>query len=167
MKLFIRILLINLLLLSFLNSTELVEKMYNKRYYQYDKYFEKYAKKYDIPFLLLKAIALTENAPLKKDLVLKNKNGTLDLGLMQINTVHMKKFGINKYYLLHPEVNIHAAAILIAEIIKKHGYSWDSIGRYHSKTMKYKIKWVNRVKTHIKQMVKYDKRHNFYKQISR
>jgi len=161
MKLFIRVIIINLVLLSCLNSTELVEKVYNKNFYQYDHYFKKYSKMYNIPFLLLKAIALTENSPLNAHLVCENKNKSKDLGLMQINTIHLNEMGIKPKHLLNPDINIHVAAILLSDLIKKYGYSWDSIGKYHSRTMKHKRKWVKKVKKHITNILKYDKKHHF------
>lgn len=76
----------------------------------------------------------------------KNRNGTYDIGIMQINTVHLPtlaKYGISKNDLWNPETNIHVGAWVLAGCIKKHGYSTkaldcyngDKTGRYSQKVM--------------------------------
>jgi hypothetical protein len=141
-----------LLLTSFLNA----EKF---SYHQYDKLFKKYSEIYNVPFLLLKVIAISENSFLDPNLIKKNKNGTYDIGLFQINTAKItdkELKHIKKEDLKRPEVSTNVAAFILRKIIIEKGYSWDSIGTYHSKTEKYKRKWLKRVKENFKYLKKHE-----------
>ncbi|AJC85528.1 lytic transglycosylase domain-containing protein [Campylobacter sp. RM16704] len=120
-----------------------------ENFYKYDKEFKAAARKYNIPMALLKAIALTENAAFNHNIIGRNKNQTKDYGLMQINSIHLKRYNINKNDIKKPSVNIDIAAKLLHEIIQKHGFSWNAIGRYHSVNDKYKNIWLNKVTKHL------------------
>ena len=76
----------------------------------------------------------------------KNRNGTTDIGIMQINTVHLPtlaKFGITQQNLWHPETNINVGAWVLAGCVNKHGYTYkaldcyngDRTGRYSRKVL--------------------------------
>ncbi|MCV3458588.1 lytic transglycosylase domain-containing protein [Campylobacter lari] len=116
-----------------------------ENFYKYDKDFKAAARKYNIPMALLKAIALTENAAYKHNIIGKNKNQTRDYGLMQINSIHLKRYKIAEKDIVKSSVNIDTAARLLHEIIQKHGFSWNAIGRYHSANDKYKNIWLDKV----------------------
>ncbi|EAJ1254924.1 lytic transglycosylase domain-containing protein [Campylobacter lari] len=116
-----------------------------ENFYKYDKDFKAAARKYNIPMALLKAIALTENAAYKHNIIGKNKNQTRDYGLMQINSIHLKRYKIAEKEIVKSSVNIDTAARLLHEIIQKHGFSWNAIGRYHSSKDKYKNIWLDKV----------------------
>ncbi|HEC1772932.1 TPA: lytic transglycosylase domain-containing protein [Campylobacter lari] len=116
-----------------------------ENFYKYDKDFKAAARKYNIPMALLKAIALTENAAYKHNIIGKNKNQTRDYGLMQINSIHLKRYKIAEKEIVKSSVNINTAARLLHEIIQKHGFSWNAIGRYHSANDKYKNIWLDKV----------------------
>ncbi|ENN5833350.1 lytic transglycosylase domain-containing protein [Campylobacter lari] len=116
-----------------------------ENFYKYDKDFKAAARKYNIPMALLKAIALTENAVYKHNIIGKNKNQTRDYGLMQINSIHLKRYKIAEKDIVKSSVNIDTAARLLHEIIQKHGFSWNAIGRYHSANDKYKNIWLDKV----------------------
>lgn len=130
-------------------------------YSQYDDIFKKYEKEYGVPFFLVKAIAITENNDMDKNSVSKNTDGTRDIGLMQINTSWIKnlpeeKLSVEK--LKKPEHNIRVAFIILDDLIKKYGYNWESIGKYHSSTPKYKKIWLSRIKGNIQHLASIDKR---------
>lgn len=77
-----------------------------------------------------------------------NKNGTRDIGLMQINTIHLKrlsKIGVTQQALMDPEVNVYVGALLLSSHIRKSGYNLDAIGRYHSANPVYKNQWLKRL----------------------
>ena len=111
---------------------------------KFDAYFVEAGKTYNVPPLLLKKIATIESGLNPKALG-KNKNGTFDYGLMQINTIHLKKYkhqyGMTEEQMMNPEINIHIGAKLISGIIAKHGFNFEAIGRYHSNTPEHKQKW--------------------------
>lgn len=71
----------------------------------------------------------------------KNKNNTYDYGVMQINSIHLKKFnkmGISENDLVNNAcLNVFSGTYLLSNIIRNRGYSWDSIGFYHSATASY------------------------------
>lgn len=100
-----------------------------------ENFFIKYGKKYNISPLTLWAIAKTESN-FNIYAVNKNKNGTYDIGLMQINTVHLptlKKFGITYEMLYNPEISIDVGGWVLANCIKKHGNTWKAINCYNGR----------------------------------
>jgi len=67
----------------------------------------------------------------------KNTNGTLDLGLMQINTSWLPKLaqaGISRERLMDPCTNILVGAWVLHDAVQRHGLSWKAVGVYHSPT---------------------------------
>jgi soluble lytic murein transglycosylase-like protein len=130
---------------------------------KYDEHFKYYGQKYNISYVLLKMVALTENEKFDKNAIRYNKNGTKDIGLMQINTLWIKElssFHLNEKKLKDINTNIEIAAYILSNLIKKYGYSWETIGMYHSRTKKYKRRWLKRAKKKILQIAKNDKRIN-------
>ncbi len=128
-------------------------------YNKYDHLFQKYEEKYGVSYFLLKAVAVTENDQLDPYIIRRNTNNTKDLGLMQINTLWIKEFpelGLSESNLLDPDKNIEVAAIILSGLIKQYGYSWETIGRYHSATPKFKRIWLSRIKKNIVMLAKLD-----------
>ena len=154
-----RFLLIMLMLSSLAFSKTTEEKL--KKYNQYDDIFLKYEKEFGISYFLMKSIALTENEKFDHKAIMKNSNGTVDIGLMQINSMWKKwlpEAGITKEKLKDPDFNIKVAYMIVSKIIEKHGYTWDSIGRYHSGTPKFKERWLNKMKQNVSYLASIDKR---------
>lgn len=131
------------------------------KFYKYDTEFMLASEEYKVPFILLKAIALTENSKYNNNIKLENKNKTHDYGLMQINTIWLKEFKISENTILDPYVNISVAARILSDLIKKHGYSWETIGKYHSSTPKFKEKWLAKIKKNMLYIMKHDKKNNY------
>jgi len=151
-----RVLIISLLSSSLLygdNANIIMDPVFIK----YDRFFLNVEKKYQVPATLTKAIALTESS-FKEKANRKNTNKTSDTGLMQINTIWEKTFNLTKGNLLDPETNIDTAGRILHGLIIRHGYSWETIGRYHSNTPKYKKAWLKKVKKNIALIIKHDKR---------
>ncbi|WP_083858377.1 lytic transglycosylase domain-containing protein [Gallaecimonas xiamenensis] len=81
-----------------------------------------------------------------------NSNGTLDLGVAQINSIHLPE--MQRFY---PKLtlttlaydtctNVHVAARLFrGHLDQTQGDIWEAVGRYHSKTEHYKEKYQQRV----------------------
>jgi soluble lytic murein transglycosylase-like protein len=114
---------------------------------EYEEYFQKAGNYYNIPPLLLKNIATIESAG-NPNAIRINDNGTKDYGLMQINSIHLRKlsaWGINEQNILNPQINIFAGSYLLSEHIKERGFNLQAIGNYHSKTQAYKDIWLHRL----------------------
>ncbi len=118
-------------------------------YAQSETLFEKYGKQYGIPPQILWGIAKTESN-FNPRAVNKNSNGTYDLGLMQINTIHLKALsqqGISVSDLFHPETSIAVGASILSKCFEKHGQNWKGLTCYNGKIEgnNYAKKVLNRV----------------------
>ena len=114
---------------------------------QFDAYFEGAARTFSLDVTLLKRIATIESN-LNEKAININSNGTRDIGLMQINTIHLKrlsKIGITESVLRDPEVNIYVGAMLLSSHIRRRGYNLEAIGCYHSANPIYKNQWLKRL----------------------
>lgn len=97
--------------------------------------FYKFGKEFDIPPILLWAIAKTESnfAINAKNI---NKNGSSDYGLMQINSIHeptlkAKNLSLNDLY--KPEINIQMGALVLRGCINRHGWDYKALNCYNGK----------------------------------
>jgi len=106
---------------------------------------------------LLAAIAFTESS-MNPIVINKNKDGTEDRGLMQINSwwdKELKERGVNPENLLEGCLNIFVGAWVLKEEMKRKGYSWAAVGNYHTGETKNKNarkrgnKYVERVEQNI------------------
>jgi soluble lytic murein transglycosylase-like protein len=66
----------------------------------------------------------------------RNNDGSLDIGMMQINTSwldELSKFGITaKENLLDPCVNIFVGAWILSKYVQTYGRTWEAIGAYNT-----------------------------------
>lgn len=102
----------------------------------WDKCFTAAGNHYGINPLLLKAIARQESS-VNPRAIGNNTNGTQDLGMMQINTTHLRKLarsGIGRAHLMDACTNIAVGAWVLADAVSRHGMSWKAVGVYHSPT---------------------------------
>ena len=119
--------------------------------------FEKASLTYNINPLLLWAIAKVESN-FNPYALNKNKDGSYDIGIMQINTVHLKtleKYGLfDKRYIWDPCYNIHVGAWILSKCIQRHGYTWEAIGCYNAvtpwKRKKYSYKVYKAIESYLK-----------------
>lgn len=75
---------------------------------EHDESFKEYGEHFGVPPLLLKNIAKVESS-LNPNCINHNKNGTIDYGIMQINTVHfaeLQRYGVSERNIMNPKVNI-------------------------------------------------------------
>ncbi|WP_115718026.1 lytic transglycosylase domain-containing protein [Gallaecimonas mangrovi] len=88
----------------------------------------------------------------KKGSMNLNSNGTLDLGVAQINSIHLPQ--MQQYYphltikdiAYNTCTNVHIAARLLRRHLDAtHGNIWEAVGRYHSQTDQFKEKYQQRV----------------------
>ncbi len=114
----------------------------------YDQCFAEAAQKYSLDPVLLKAIAKTESGFNPGAISKPNRNGSVDIGLMQINSSWLPKlsgFGIYEAHLLQPCTNIHVGAWVLANNIKNLGYTWKAVGAYNSPTRYHQENYAQKV----------------------
>ena len=102
---------------------------------RYNELFLKYGYKYNIPTSLLWAIAKHESN-FNKNAINKNNNGTIDIGIMQINSIHKKSIedlNLTLEDLYNPEINIEFGAKILSQCIKKFGYNKKALNCYNGK----------------------------------
>lgn len=86
---------------------------------------------------LLQAIAVTESNMNPRATGI-NRNGSRDMGLMQINSMHLprlKRLGIDEQLLYDNScVSVMVGASVLADMMKIYGYSWEAVGAYNAGT---------------------------------
>ncbi len=98
-----------------------------------EKCFIDASQKYQIPKEVLIAIAGVESK-YNASAINKNKNGSYDLGIMQINSswlVRLNHMGITERSLYQPCQNIMVGAWILAQNINTYGFNWIAIQRYN------------------------------------
>jgi len=98
--------------------------------------FREAGQRYGVSPLLLGAIAEVES-DLDPRALHVNPNGTVDIGLMQINSWWLpilKHYGIDPRDLWDPCLNIHVGAWILAGNVRQYGYGWQAVGAYHAGT---------------------------------
>ena len=92
------------------------------------------SKTYSIPEDVLMAVAKTESN-FNVDAKNVNKNGTEDLGLMQINSgwlPELSKYDITRKDLMTDAcLNLKVGAWILSNNVKRLGWNWDAIGAYN------------------------------------
>ncbi|WP_231589305.1 transglycosylase SLT domain-containing protein [Chromobacterium sp. LK11] len=85
--------------------------------------------------LLLYSIAKVESS-LNPRAVNYNKDGSHDIGLMQINSLHLPALaqrGISRQRLLdEPCLSVQVGASILADFIARYGYTWRAVGAYNA-----------------------------------
>jgi len=95
--------------------------------------FEDAGRYYGVSPHLLWAIAKVESN-FNPRAINRNKNGTYDIGLMQINSswfAYLKKHGIDPSLLWEPCYNVYVGAMVLRHCIDTYGYSWRAVDCYN------------------------------------
>jgi len=85
---------------------------------------------------ILRAILQVESGN-KPDALNRNNNGSIDVGIAQINSMHFKelgRYGISPSDLMNECVSTYVAAWHLAKQYRAYGNTWFAIGAYHSAT---------------------------------
>ena len=96
--------------------------------------WEQAAERYHLSPELLYAVARTESA-LDPLALARNRNGTRDIGLMQINSAWLPQLaalGIGERDLFDPCTSIHVGAWILATNVQRLGYNWEAVGAYNA-----------------------------------
>lgn len=97
--------------------------------------YEEAGQKYGINPLLLEAIAMQESGGKPGAVSPRNKDGTRDYSLMQINSWWLDKlaaYGVSKDDLFNPCQSVHAGAWVLAQAIQLMGNNWEAVGAYNA-----------------------------------
>lgn len=97
---------------------------------------------------VLRAIIKVESN-FRSNAVNRNKNGTLDVGVAQINSSHfstLKSKGVNPGDLLDPCKSCYVAAWHLKQQMQKYGNTWFAVGAYHSASACYNQRYVTLVR---------------------
>lgn len=95
--------------------------------------FEEAGERYGINPYLLYVIAKVESN-LNPKAIHKNKDGSYDIGLMQINSKWLpvlKRYSIKKDDLFNPCQNVFVGAWVLKQCVEKFGITWKSIDCYN------------------------------------
>ncbi len=96
--------------------------------------WEEAGKRYNVDPFLLYVIAEQEST-FNPKAISTDWDGSQGLGLMQINTKHLKtlsKYGIEREHLFDPCTSVMLGAWLLADNRYRYGNSWDTIGGYNA-----------------------------------
>lgn len=97
---------------------------------------------------LLVAIAQVESG-LRPAAIHRNGNGTVDLGLMQINSrwlPQLRRWGIRPRDLLDPCVSVHVAAWILAANLRSTADPWQAVGAYNAASAEGRRRYLARVR---------------------
>ncbi|MEJ7745243.1 MAG: transglycosylase SLT domain-containing protein [Luteimonas sp.] len=116
------------------------------------------AQAFRLPIELLQAIAKTEGG--QTGTVTRNRNGSVDMGVMQVNSIHLSgaphRFlarGITAQQLINDDcVNIAAGASILRYEIDRASNFWSGVARYHSKTPYYASIYLGKVVRNLRAM---------------
>ena len=96
--------------------------------------FEEAGKAHRVSPELLRSIARVESG-LNYGAVHTNKNGSRDLGLMQINSAWIDILNLKSEELIaDPCYNVMTGAGILRRCIDRHGYTWESVGCYNAQS---------------------------------
>jgi soluble lytic murein transglycosylase-like protein len=110
--------------------------------------WEDAAERYGVNPDLLYAIAKTESNLNPAAINRNNKNGSYDIGLMQINSSWLptlRKHGIDEEQLYNACTNIHVGAWVLANNIRRLGNSWTAVGAYNARNPELRMKYAKKV----------------------
>ncbi|QOT81994.1 lytic transglycosylase domain-containing protein [Cupriavidus basilensis] len=86
--------------------------------------------------VILRAIAWQESR-FRPDAVNRNANQSVDMGMMQINSIHLpelSRYGVEAKTLYDGCASIYIGAWHLRRKMNKYGNTWTAVGAYHSET---------------------------------
>lgn len=95
--------------------------------------FQEAGSRYQVSPKLLWSIAKVESG-LDPSAINQNRNGTVDVGLMQVNSIWAEQLGKTWDHLDDPCTNVMAGAWILNQCVQIYGYTWEAVGCYHSRT---------------------------------
>ena len=136
----------NILNIAHENSVKIQRQEQNNHYKE--TCWDGAAKYYNVDPWLLYSIAYVESR-FNPNAVGVNKNGTKDLGMMQINDrvwlPKLARMGISKSMLKDPCVSVYVGAWILRQNINDLGYTAQAIGAYNSRTPVHNKRYAKKV----------------------
>jgi len=102
------------------------------------------------PQLLL--AVLTVESRLNPNAVNKNTNGTVDIGMGQINSIHLpelQRFGLNAEHLMDACKATYVSAWMLRRGFNRYGNSWFAAATYHSTTPVHNLRYQGLLKAEL------------------
>lgn len=125
--------------------------------------FEEAGAYYGMSPVMLRAIQAIENKAGDPQAIRYNSNGTIDYGLMQINSIWLNeiaRYGYTSAHLMDPCLNVVISAWILARHLSKHGVTWEAVGRYHSATPDRRDQYAAKVQAQFIRMGGYGQAYN-------
>jgi soluble lytic murein transglycosylase-like protein len=113
--------------------------------------WEEAATRYQVNSNLLHTMARIESG-LNPRAVGRNRNGSRDIGLMQINSAWLPRlasYGISERDLMDPCTNIHIGAWILAGNIYRLGNTWEAVGAYNAVSPALRQAYIEKVRRHL------------------
>jgi len=79
---------------------------------------------------------------------------SFDVGMYQINSWWMERYGIPPESLLDPAINRQWGMFILSQEIARHGLNWKAVGKYHSPDMERGRRYAWKIYRHYVGMVK-------------
>lgn len=113
------------------------------------------SKRFNVPVSIILSILDVEGGEVGERA--DNKNGTWDIGPMQVNTCHMEElspFGITKYDLqTNGCLNVQAGTWLLRQLLNRNnGKMLEAVGKYHSSNQPFKGRYQRKIINAYKQL---------------
>lgn len=64
------------------------------------------------------------------------RGASFDIGLMQINSYWLRKYGLDPHAMLQPRENVVMGTWILAQEIKRFGLGWKAVASYHTPVAK-------------------------------
>jgi soluble lytic murein transglycosylase-like protein len=109
--------------------------------------WEQAAATYGVNPYLLFAIARTESG-LNPAAINRNKDGSYDIGLMQINSKWLptlRRHGIDEQRLFDACTSVHVGAWVLVQNMRRLGNTWEAVGAYNAKDPALRLKYALKV----------------------
>ena len=107
--------------------------------------FDEAGYEYGLDPLLLRSIARVESN-MNSTALHRNPDGSVDIGLMQINSFWLERLNLNGSQLIaEPCTNVRTGANVLRRCVDRYGYTWQAVGCYNATSKGKKISYAWKV----------------------
>ncbi len=115
------------------------------------------AQHFQVPMRLLQAIAQVESGGNPRAVNRANRNGSRDVGLMQINSSWLPtlaRWNIREDDLFDPCISAHVGAWILADNLARLGPVWRAVGAYNARSPTLQLRYVKRVQRQLEALAR-------------